>query len=82
MLLSFTDTTDQELLQRLAQGDRHAFDLIYTRHWYPLFQSAFHIFREEQACMDIVQDVFVWLWEKRAEVKVHTSLPAYLKTAV
>ena len=74
--------TDQELLQRLALGDRTAFDTIYTRHWYALYQSAYGIFRDGQACMDIVQDVFVWLWEKRTEVQVQTSLAAYLRAAV
>jgi len=74
--------TDQELLQRLAKGDRTAFDAIYTRHWHAMYQSVYGIFRDEAACMDIVQDVFVWLWEKRAEVHIQTSLSAYLRAAV
>jgi RNA polymerase sigma-70 factor (family 1) len=74
--------TDQALLQRLAKGDRTAFDAIYTRHWYPLYQSAYGIFRDAAACMDIVQDVFVWLWAKREEVQIQTSLAAYLRAAV
>jgi RNA polymerase sigma-70 factor (ECF subfamily) len=32
--------------------------------------------------MDIVQDVFVWIWQQRQQIKVHTSVQAYLKTAV
>jgi len=74
--------TDQELLQRIALGDRTAFDAMYTRHWYTLYQSAYGIFRDSEACMDIVQDVFVWLWEKRAKVQIQTSLAAYLNAAV
>ena len=74
--------TDQELLQCLAKGDRTAFDAIYTRHWHAMYQSVYGIFRDEAACMDIVQDVFVWLWEKRAEVHIQTSLSAYLRAAV
>ena len=74
--------TDQELLQRLATGDRIAFDSIYTRHWHALYQSAYGIFRDTEVCMDIVQDVFVWLWEKRAQVHIETSLAAYLRAAV
>lgn len=74
--------SDQELLQGLAAGDRFAFDAIYTRYWYELYQSAYSIFRDTEACMDIVQDVFVWLWEKRTEVHIQTSLAAYLRAAV
>lgn len=74
--------TDQELLQRLAKDDRIAFDTIYTRHWHAMYQSVYGIFRDEAACMDIMQDVFVWLWEKRAQVHIETSLAAYLHAAV
>jgi RNA polymerase sigma-70 factor (family 1) len=74
--------TDQELLMRVAQDDRAAFDTIYVNHWYPLYLSAYHIFHDHEACMDIVQEVFIWLWEKRKDVHVQTSLGAYLKAAI
>jgi RNA polymerase sigma-70 factor (family 1) len=36
---------------------------------------------DPDTCKDIVQDVFIWLWEKRAGLEVR-QLPPYLKAAV
>lgn len=46
-----------------------------------MYRSAFYLLRDHNACMDIVQDIFVWLWEKRARLDIHL-IPSYLRTAV
>ena len=68
-------------MRLLGAGDQSAFDTIYARYWETLYQTAFYLLKDADASMDIVQDIFVWLWEKREKVDIQ-SLPAYLKAAV
>ena len=43
--------------------------------------AAFYILHDKEACMDVVQDVFLWLWEHRQTVEIEQPR-AYLKAAV
>ena len=80
-LTAYTEYTDGRLLELLAENDQQAFEQLYTRHWAGLYQSAFFILRDGDACKDIIQDVFVWLWEHRHSVQIK-SVPSYLRAAV
>jgi len=69
------------LLELMAKDSAAAFDVLYERHWETLYRSACWLLRDRAAAMDIVQDVFVWLWEHRREQTIG-SLGPYLKAAV
>ncbi|CAL1518435.1 RNA polymerase sigma-70 factor [Chitinophaga sp. MM2321] len=73
--------SDSELLDFVKSGDKAAFDEVYQRHWNVLFKSAYYLLQDKAASMDIVQDVFVWLWEHRDHL-VLTTLRGYLIMAV
>jgi RNA polymerase sigma-70 factor (family 1) len=72
---------DCELVQQLSQGDRKAFEIIYSKYWRPLLDTAWKALHDKQAAEDIVQGVFFSLWQKRDQLHVN-NLEAYLKTAV
>ncbi len=72
---------DDELLLKLSHDDKNAFDEIYRRYWSDMFNAAYNIFRERESCMDIVQELFIWLWEHRNQLNV-ASLKPYLMVAV
>ena len=74
-------TTDQELISLLSRGNEDAFDLLYKRYWADLYKFAFFILRDKDACKDLIQDVFVWLWEHRQGLAIE-SPKSYLKSAV
>lgn len=77
----YKDYTEAELL-KLIKGDSYAaFNEIYGRHWNVLFGSAYNILRDKDACMDLIQDIFVWFWENRQTWEL-TSCKGYLLTAV
>lgn len=73
--------TDTELMEKLENDDQQAFSEIYSRHWEYMYQSAYAILREPNASKDIVQDIFIWIWEHRSVAKIQNLKP-YLKTAV
>lgn len=74
--------SDQKLISLLEGGDRFAFAEIYERFWALLLHHAIKMLRDEVAAQDIVQDIFQMLWEKKAELNVHTSLSSFLYTSV
>ena len=52
------------LLRRVAQGDRRAFDELYDQFSGVLFSTAYRVLNNQQAAEDVLQDVFVQIWEK------------------
>jgi RNA polymerase sigma-70 factor (family 1) len=80
-LTDYSTYSDQELIKLLTDGHHEAFNMIFIRHWENLYKSAFYVLRDPEACKDILQDVFIWLWKNRQTLQIQ-SLQAYLKTAV
>ena len=55
---------DAELMRRMGRSDREAFAQLYDRFSRPLFATALRILHNNAEAEDIVQDVFLALWEK------------------
>ena len=53
-----------ELLHRVAQGDRRGFEELYDRFSGVLFSTAYRVLNHQEAAEDVLQDVFVQIWEK------------------
>ena len=53
-----------ELLQRVAHGDRPSFEALYDRFSGVLFSIANRVLNNQEAAEDVLQDVFVQIWEK------------------
>ena len=73
---------DVELLNRLRENDTQAFESIYKKYWKTLYLTAFSILKDKQAAEDLIQDLFIQLWNKRATISVTVSLNAYLSASV
>lgn len=72
--------TDNQLIDLLRIGDEPAFAEIYNRYCKPLFDTAYSIIQDEDVAKDIVQNVFISLWQRR-EVSDIQSLRPYLQQA-
>lgn len=70
------------LLIELKQGNSVAFRKIYELYWSDLYQYAYNIIRNKEISKEILQETFLSLWNKRHELQITFSLPAYLFTAV
>lgn len=62
----------------MAGGDRQAFSTLYSRYLGALFQYILLFTIEKDMAEEIVQDVFVRIWEKRASMVEVASFKAYL----
>jgi RNA polymerase sigma-70 factor (ECF subfamily) len=76
-----TGLTDHKLLELLAQGDRLAFDALYSRYWKQVLNQANKRLVNTDAAQDVAQEVFFQLW-KRGSGTVIDNLPAYLFVSV
>jgi len=70
----------QELLIRLKDGDMMAFDQVYERYSHKLFSFVFKILKNEAEADDIVQEVFVKIWESREKLGDYKLLNSYIFT--
>ncbi|MBX2894738.1 MAG: RNA polymerase sigma-70 factor [Cyclobacteriaceae bacterium] len=73
--------SDDLLVNLLREGDSKAFAMIYERYVPELFRFLTKNIKDKSDCEEIVQDVFVSLWERREALEVD-SLRAYLFTSV
>jgi len=77
------DLLSESDLWQLVQNDHQAaFNAVYTKYWSALYQTAFYILKDREQSLDIVQEIFVWLWEHRKSVQIKTTLKGYLTAAV
>ncbi len=72
---------DTFLLKGLMKKDKKVFDLIYEMYWKRLFLYAFKIFGDKAICEDVVQEVFIKLWENAQKREIRLLEP-YLFRAV
>ncbi|WP_163399414.1 RNA polymerase sigma-70 factor [Flavobacterium fluviatile] len=72
---------DYELQQLAANGDTLAFEVIFDRYWKRLYNYAFKIYKDEAVCEDIVQELFISLWNNLSVTPI-LSLESYLMRAV
>jgi RNA polymerase sigma-70 factor (ECF subfamily) len=74
------DKITSELLFRLKNGDMLAFDRVYELYSHKLFSFVFKILKNETEADDIVQEVFVKIWESRYKLEDYKLLNSYIFT--
>jgi RNA polymerase sigma-70 factor (family 1) len=81
-LYQYTTYTDEQLLPLLRNSDEYAFKEIYLRYHERLSTNAVKLTGSYHDANDIVQELFINLWNKRTELTINGSLQAYLDTSV
>lgn len=74
--------TDLQLIAAVKGGDEAAFRVIYDRYNALLFTYAFRRLKSKEQAKDVVQDVFIQLWEKRDTFQLKTYLSGFLYKSV
>jgi RNA polymerase sigma-70 factor, ECF subfamily len=73
---------DGELLLQLRKGDRIAFDELFNRFAEPIHTYIKMRLNGSEEADDVLQEVFIRLWNKRQSIVIHTSFRNYLYTIV
>lgn len=71
---------DYLAVQKLKQGDLKAFDELFNKYSQRLYNFSFKYMKEDEAAEDVIQDVFLYIWEKRDSLKPDESFNGYLFT--
>lgn len=76
--------TQQEnfLLSALKQDNKEAFSLLFQKYYTDLVLFCGNFVRDKSSCEDIVQSIFLKLWNDRKNIRIETSLKSYLLRAV
>ncbi len=77
-----SEHTDADLWLQVQQDNGLAFQSLFVRYWEKLYVYALNRLRSESDAQDVVQDVMINLWTRRATVNIITTLAAYLHAAV
>jgi RNA polymerase sigma-70 factor (family 1) len=72
--------TEQQLITLLRGNSQFAFEQLFERYSQKLYRFSFSYLKSETEAEEIVQDVFLKLWENRAKLKNETSFQSYLFT--
>ena len=77
-MLSNDCHNEKELASRLVDGDMAAFNELYKKYFHPVYRNALKILRDIPAAEDVLQEVFITLWEKRRTIDPERSLAGWL----
>ena len=73
---------EQLLIKLLKQGNEKAFTSLFRQYYKDLVMFAGNFLPEKQVCEDIVQSVFVNIWEKRTNMDINVTLRSFLLRSV
>lgn len=73
---------EQAALKRLVIGDENSFSMIFSAYYTDLVLFALTIVRNSDVAEEIVQEIFVKLWEDHKSLQIKTSLRSYLLRSV
>lgn len=72
--------SDFDLVRKLQGGDLEAFDEIFKKYGDRLFAFALKYLKSKEETEELVQEVFLKIWENRKKLKKESSLKSYLFT--
>ena len=73
---------DHLSLELLKKGDAKVYKNVFDTFYEPLCQYALIYVNDTSTAEEIVHELFIWLWEKREGLNIHTSLKSYLFLSV
>lgn len=73
---------DKQLIDQIKTGNSAAFEELFNRYWEPLFAAAMHRLQSRDLSQDVLQELFVDLWVKRASIQIQSNVKGYLFTAL
>ncbi|WP_293918785.1 MULTISPECIES: RNA polymerase sigma factor [unclassified Sphingobacterium] len=78
----YSTYADQELMLLLKQGNHAAFTEIYNRYAVVLYLHARHMLGQDEEARDVIQELFVGIWNKYDMLDFDLQLRAYLYRSV
>jgi RNA polymerase sigma factor (sigma-70 family) len=80
--MRYPDLTSEELWKHMLPGDHLALDAIVKRHYNLLYQYGCKFTRDAALVKDCIQDMFLYIWQKRHAINETASVEHYLMKAL
>lgn len=74
--------SDFILLNNIQKGESLSFESLFKKYYASLCVFAVRYTHDLDSAREIVQNIFVYLWENRTDVKIDRSVKAYLTVSV
>lgn len=71
---------NKELVILLKEGDMQAFDEIYNKYCKRLFGFVVRYVKHEEDAEEIIQEVFIKIWENRDKINIFSAFESFLFT--
>jgi len=76
------DSENQKIVSEFISGSETAFDELFRKYYRRLVNFSMNVVKNKDSAEEVVQDLFVTLWEKKDKLQLKVSLKAYLYRAV
>lgn len=72
----------QEVIERIKNGDESAFEGAFKAYARPLHAYGVSLLGNAHMAEEMIQQLFLKIWEQRATLEIHSSLKAYLYRSI
>ncbi len=76
------EVSEKQTIQQLLSGEIATYEEVYKTYFKALYVYAYTMLKDELQAEEIVQNLFLKLWDRKDRVQIETSLKAYLYKAV
>lgn len=73
---------NEVILQKVINGDRAAFSALFDHYKGPAMRFCYTIVKDEAEAENMLQDVFIKIWERRHQIKPELNFNSYLYTCL
>jgi RNA polymerase sigma-70 factor (ECF subfamily) len=76
------EITNSDIILAFKQGDKEVFEKLFRSYYQSLCRYANGLLNDTDEAEEVVQQVFVTIWEKRTSIEIKISFKSYLYRAV
>jgi RNA polymerase sigma-70 factor (ECF subfamily) len=77
-----SDEDESQLIEKLRNGDKPSFEKIYGLYREKLYHFAYLHLKDQALAEDALQEIFLKLWLKRADLNSNLSIKGFLFTSL
>lgn len=81
-MTAYSQQEDNTLFSLMASGSDDAFKEIYNRYWKKLYSVSASKLNNSDEAQEIVQEIFLDIWNRRHSIELSSTLSAYLSVAL
>jgi RNA polymerase sigma-70 factor, ECF subfamily len=72
------ENLELRILKELKYGSKKAFEYVFKTYYDPLCRYAEEILKDRHQSEDVVETIFIIIWEDRKKLDIHTSFRSYI----